>query len=73
MKKAFLDALAPWNERLRDRTWLVGDSFSIADITLYTLIPAAKRIAAVDVPSQLAELLAWLDRVGKRPSSALVT
>jgi glutathione S-transferase len=72
-KKAFVDALAPWDDRLRDREWLVGDSLSIADITLYTLIPATKRIANdVDVPPELRHLRAWLERMHGRPSSALV-
>jgi glutathione S-transferase len=70
--KAFIDALAAFDARLHDRKWLVDDALSIADITLYTLIPGAKRIADVNVPSELAHLQAWLRRMNERPSSALV-
>jgi glutathione S-transferase len=71
-KRGFADSLAAYDERLRDRDWLVGDSLSFADITLYTPIPGTQRITHFEVPPELTHLHAWLRRMNERPSSAPV-
>jgi glutathione S-transferase len=70
--EAFYAALPAWDARLRDRTWLVGDAFTLADITLYTPIADSKPVTGRDVPGELGHLRAWLARIGERPTSPLV-
>ena len=69
VKKAFLDALVPWNEYFKGRTYAVGDALSLADITLYTFFPSVKAHANLDVPPELTHLRAWHDRMKSRPSA----
>jgi glutathione S-transferase len=68
-KKAFLDALVPWNEYFKGRTYAVGDALTLADITLYTFFPSAKATANIAVPAELTHLRAWHDRMKARPSA----
>jgi len=72
-KRAFVDALAPWDARLAGREWLVGDAMTVADITLYTPFPAIRRLAGVEVPAERSNLRAWLDRMAARPSTKLLS
>jgi glutathione S-transferase len=72
-RRAFLDALAPWDAHLDGRTFLVGDAFTLADVTLYTLFPAVKHLAEIEIPTERGHLRAWLDRVAARPSTKPVT
>jgi glutathione S-transferase len=58
-------ALAALEEGLEDRDWLVGESFSIADITLYAYTHAANE---AEIPLEPYEnIRAWLDRVAAEP------
>jgi glutathione S-transferase len=70
-KQAFSDALVPWNDYFKDRTYAVGDSLSLADITLYTFFPAVRAFAELDISAELTHLRAWRDRIGARPSAAV--
>jgi glutathione S-transferase len=71
--QAFLDALAPWDARLAGRDWVLGDSFGLADIVLYTPFPAIQRLAGVEVPAERSNLRAWLDRMAARPTTKLLS
>lgn len=54
------------NRRLRDRAYLAGDEYSIADIACY---PWAMGTAGIGIdPAELPALAAWLDRVRARPA-----
>ena len=58
-------ALAALEEELDGREWLVGDSLSIADITLYAYTHVANE---AEIPLEPFEnIRAWLDRVAAEP------
>ncbi len=65
-KRAFLDALAPWDRHLQDREYVAESMFSLADITLYTMFPAIRRVTGVEVPEDRPHLRAWLERMAAR-------
>ena len=66
------DALAPWDARLDGKTFLVGDRFTLADITLFTPLYSLGKMLGErgDLPTPFGNLRAWHDRVAKRPSTA---
>jgi len=72
LKKAAIGAMAPWDVHLAGKNFLVGDSFSLADVTLYTLLPAFEHVTGEKIPSELANLRAWYDRLSARPASKLL-
>jgi glutathione S-transferase len=71
--RGFLDALAPWDARLANRDWLVGDRFGMADIYLYTPFVAIRHLAGIEVPPERTNLRSWLDRMRGRPSTELLS
>jgi RNA polymerase-associated protein len=71
-KRAFLDALPAWDQRLEGRTFLVGDALSLADVTLYTVFPSIHRLVGAEVPAELKNLRAWRDRMAARPTTKLL-
>jgi glutathione S-transferase len=68
----FLAALGSWDRRLDGRAFLVGDTLTLADITLFTIFPAIKDLAGVEIPREHAHLRAWFDRIAARPAAALL-
>ncbi|KTD95891.1 MULTISPECIES: glutathione S-transferase [unclassified Pseudoalteromonas] len=58
-----------FNDILAQTTFVAGDSFSIADITLYAGLVFAG-FANIALPSNLTHLLAWQKAVAARPSVA---
>jgi glutathione S-transferase len=58
-------ALAILEEHLADREWLVGDAFSIADVSLYGYTHVAEE-GGFDLGAYTA-VRAWLDRVAAQP------
>jgi RNA polymerase-associated protein len=70
-KEAFLGALPPWNEHFAERTYAVGSSLSLADITLYTFFPWLKAHADIDIPPALTHLRLWHDRMRARPAAPI--
>jgi glutathione S-transferase len=68
-KRAFLDALVPWNAYFDGRTFAVGDALTLADITLYTFFPSVKSHANLEIPAELTHLRAWHDRMKALPSA----
>jgi glutathione S-transferase len=71
--RGFLDALAPWDARLAGLEWVVGDTLTIADITLYTPFPAIQRLAGIEVPAERTNLRSWLARMAARPTTKLLS
>jgi len=65
-------ALEPWNARLEQRPFLLGDAFTLADIVLYTPLYGLLGLLgprAEPAPS-LPHLHAWRERIAARPSTA---
>lgn len=54
------------NEELKEKQWLMGLHFTIADAYLFTVTRWAKAIQ-LDL-SEMSTLLAWFDRVAARPA-----
>ena len=71
-KRGFLDALPAWDRYLEGRTFLVGDSLSLADVTLYTVFPAMHGLTGIEIPAERPHLRAWLDRMTARPTTKLL-
>ena len=64
-----LAAMKKIDEALKDRAFLAGDEFSMADIVLLTTIDFAAFIGVV-MPDDLTALAAWHERVSSRPSAS---
>ncbi len=60
-------ALAMFDAQLADNTYLAGDKFSIADITLVIALDFAKMVKVVDLP-ELDNINRWYAEVNQRPS-----
>jgi glutathione S-transferase len=65
-------ALQPWNARLEHRPYLLGDSFSLVDIALYTPLYSLLGLVGprAEPTVSLPHLLAWRERISARPSAA---
>lgn len=63
----FLEML---EQRLQGRDWMVGDSFSYADITTFVFVDFA-RIIKVRVDETKPALNAWYTKMKERPSASL--
>ncbi len=60
-------ALAMFDAQLADNTYLAGDKFSIADITLVIALDFAKMVKVVELP-ELDNISRWYAIVNERPS-----
>lgn len=63
------EALRFFDESLRDREWLAGAHYSIADILLLTTVDFAGFVGMA-IPDDLTALRDWHARVSARPSAA---
>jgi glutathione S-transferase len=64
-----LAAMAKLDKVLQDREFIVGDDFSVADITgLVTL--GFLNLARIEIPQELSALRRWNDALNARPSAA---
>jgi glutathione S-transferase len=70
--RAFVALLDEWDQRLEDRRFLIGDDLTLADITLFTVFPAMRHMAGVEIPAERRHLRAWFDGLSARPSAALL-
>ena len=66
-KEVALKGMAYFNKILADADYVVGDEFTVADITLFAGLGFAD-FAAIDIPSECTHLIAWKARVASRPS-----
>ena len=71
-KSDFLDALGPWDQLLEGRSFLIEDTLSLADVTLYTLFPAMKGLTDIEIPAERPHLRAWYDRMTARKTTKLL-
>jgi glutathione S-transferase len=67
--REFLDALGAWDRQLEGRPFLVGDSLTLADITLFTIFPGMRSLTGLELPADRRHLRAWFDRMAARPST----
>ncbi|HUB85767.1 MAG TPA: glutathione S-transferase family protein [Rhizomicrobium sp.] len=69
-RKAVAHAMKWLDNELADgRTWLAGESYSMADIVLLCGIDFAKFVN-MDMPEEAKHLRAWHERVSARPSAS---
>jgi glutathione S-transferase len=61
------DGYAMCDAALRDHTWLAGETFSMADIVLFTTAEFACFIG-IELPEEFEHLRDWHSRVSARPS-----
>jgi len=66
-KEVALKGMVYFNKILADTDYVVGDEFTVADITLFAGLGFAD-FAAIDIPSECTHLIAWKARVASRPS-----
>ncbi|MFT2110322.1 glutathione S-transferase family protein [Marinomonas sp. 2405UD68-3] len=66
-KEKSLNGLAYFNTVLSSSTFLAGETFTIADITLYAGIGFAG-FAQIEIPAELTHVHRWLTLVAERPS-----
>lgn len=64
-----LGMLALIDQQLADRTYLVGETFTVADITLLVTVDFLKP-AKITMPENLAHLRRWHQAVSSRPSAS---
>ena len=70
--RAFVALLDEWDRRLENRRFLIGDDLTLADITLFTVFPAMRNMAGVEIPAERRHLRAWFERLSARASAALL-
>ncbi|RWU09132.1 glutathione S-transferase family protein [Pseudidiomarina gelatinasegens] len=60
--------LAFLNEHLKDKTYIMGDSFSAADINAFATVGFA-RVVKLRIGADQVHLQAWFDRINQRASA----
>ncbi len=71
VNRARLDArLGELNQRLEGRKWIAADRLTIADITAIVAVDFL-RVIKHRIPESCTNLLAWVERMHARPSTAL--
>lgn len=68
-KPKVLATLAWLNDELKDREFIAGDRYTVADITAMIAIDFMKP-ARIQLPDDLEHLLEWYQRVKSRPSAS---
>ncbi len=64
-----LDGMRYFDHVLEHQPYVAGEAFSMADITVFAGLAFAD-FAKVDIPVECTNLVAWRERVSKRPSIA---
>jgi len=67
-RKRVTDFYADLEDLLKDRPFIVGDAFSVADITARVTVDFATQALAMPVPETAAAIRDWYDRLSARPS-----
>jgi glutathione S-transferase len=62
----FNDGMAYFDGVLRRQPYVAGEQFSIADITVFAALNHAA-VAGVEIPAEHVALLAWQEKVARRP------
>lgn len=67
-RETYAGALKWFDRELADRPFVAGDAYTMADICALTTVDFAKWIG-LPVPDERANVIAWRERVGSRPSA----
>ena len=67
-----LDGMAYFDAVLRDQPYVAGETYSMADITVFTGLNFSETYPKVMVPPELTALTAWRDRIAARAACAFV-
>jgi glutathione S-transferase len=63
------DGVGRFDAILQRSTWAAGDSYSLADIASYCVVPALPRLAPELVnPTKTPRIIEWLDAMNARPA-----
>ncbi|KUJ81366.1 glutathione S-transferase family protein [Ruegeria profundi] len=68
-KEVATKTMAYLDEVLGENAYVAGDTFSMADITVFAGLAFAD-FAKIDIPANLTNLTAWREKVSSRPSIA---
>ena len=68
-KQKALEGMAYFDSVLKDSTFIAGEHFSMADITLFAGLGFAE-FAKIEVPETLEHLINWKQQIASRPSIA---
>jgi glutathione S-transferase len=63
-----LDAMAIVDRELKDRPFIAGERFSVADITGLVAVDFTK-VARIGIPAEFVDLRRWRDELAARPSA----
>lgn len=63
-----LDGMHYFDHVLKDSTFIAGNQFSMADITVFTGLNFSETFPKVMIPSECKHLLDWRKRIFERPS-----
>ncbi|HEV3044976.1 MAG TPA: glutathione S-transferase [Roseiarcus sp.] len=63
-----LDAMAIVDRELKDRPFIAGERFSVADITGLVALDFTK-VARIGIPAEFVDLRRWRDELAARPSA----
>jgi len=66
-KSKAIETMRYLDDTLKSRAYVAGDSFSMADITVFAGLAFAD-FAKIEIPAELTHLSAWRERVAARPS-----
>ena len=69
LKENALKGMAYFNRILVNNDFVVGDEFTVADITLFAGLAFAD-FAKIAIPEECTHLVAWRARIASRPSIA---
>jgi glutathione S-transferase len=67
-REAAAKALTWLDKELQGHDFIVGDTYSMADITMFCSVDFGKFIG-LDIPDDCANVKAWYDRIAARPGS----
>lgn len=68
-KSKAIETMRYLDQVLENHAYVAGDTFSMADITVFTGLAFAD-FAKIEIPSEFTNLLAWREKVAARPSIA---
>ncbi len=69
LKAMAVNGLEWFDGQLEDRTWLAGETFTLADCLLFACLEFGAGVGQ-PIPASCKNVQAWYDRVAKRPSAS---
>ncbi len=68
-KQVTIDGMHYFNDVLAKQPYVAGNNFSMADITVFTGLNFSEEYPKVYIPDNCTHLLAWREKIAKRPST----